>query len=162
MVGATRSSASTSTTAKEEWGRRFGMTTSSNPKTSRRTSSPTWSPSPTAAPTTPFDCTGQHHRHAPGAGSLPQGLGPKAIIIGVAEAGKEIATRPFQLVTGRVGRDPPSARPRTHRHPRIVDWYMDGKIRSIPLITHTLPSKRINEAFDLMHSGESIRSVVVF
>jgi len=87
----------------------------------------------------------------------------ESIIIGVAGAGQEIATRPFQLVTGRVWRGTAfgGARGRTDV-PRIVDWYMDGKIAIDPLITHKLPLERINEAFDLMHSGESIRSVVVF
>jgi len=87
----------------------------------------------------------------------------ESIIIGVAGAGQEIATRPFQLVTGRVWKGTAfgGARGRTDV-PRIVDWYMSGKIEIDPLITHTLPLERINEAFDLMHSGESIRSVVVF
>jgi S-(hydroxymethyl)glutathione dehydrogenase/alcohol dehydrogenase len=87
----------------------------------------------------------------------------ESIIIGVAGAGQEIATRPFQLVTGRVWRGTAfgGARGRTDV-PRIVDWYMDKKIEIDPLITHTLPLKRINEAFDLMHRGESIRSVVVY
>jgi S-(hydroxymethyl)glutathione dehydrogenase/alcohol dehydrogenase len=81
----------------------------------------------------------------------------------VAEAGKEIATRPFQLVTGRVWRGSAvgGARGRTDV-PRIVDWYMDGKIEIDPMITHVLPLERINEAFDLMHRGESIRSVIVY
>jgi S-(hydroxymethyl)glutathione dehydrogenase / alcohol dehydrogenase len=87
----------------------------------------------------------------------------ESVIIGVAGAGQEIATRPFQLVTGRVWRGTAfgGARGRTDV-PRIVDWYMDGKIEIDPLITHTLPLERINEAFDLMHRGESIRSVVVY
>jgi S-(hydroxymethyl)glutathione dehydrogenase / alcohol dehydrogenase len=87
----------------------------------------------------------------------------ESVIIGVAGAGQEIATRPFQLVTGRVWRGTAfgGARGRTDV-PRIVDWYMDGKIAIDPLITHTLPLERINDAFDLMHRGESIRSVVVF
>jgi len=87
----------------------------------------------------------------------------ESIIIGVAGAGQEIATRPFQLVTGRVWRGTAfgGARGRTDV-PRIVDWYMEGKIAIDPLITHKLPLERINEAFDLMHSGESIRSVVTF
>ncbi len=87
----------------------------------------------------------------------------ESIIIGVAGAGQEIATRPFQLVTGRVWRGTAfgGARGRTDV-PRIVDWYMEGKIEIDPLITHMLPLERINEAFDLMHRGESIRSVVVY
>ena len=87
----------------------------------------------------------------------------ESIIIGVAGAGQEIATRPFQLVTGRVWRGTAfgGARGRTDV-PRIVDWYMDGKINIDDLITHRMPLDDINQAFDLMHAGGSIRSVVVF
>jgi S-(hydroxymethyl)glutathione dehydrogenase/alcohol dehydrogenase len=86
-----------------------------------------------------------------------------SVIIGVAGAGQEIATRPFQLVTGRVWKGSAfgGARGRTDV-PKIVDWYMEGKINIDDLITHTMPLKQINEAFDLMHAGKSIRSVVVF
>jgi S-(hydroxymethyl)glutathione dehydrogenase/alcohol dehydrogenase len=84
-------------------------------------------------------------------------------IIGVAGAGQEIATRPFQLVTGRVWKGSAfgGARGRTDV-PKIVDWYMDGKINIDDLITHVMPLEKINEAFDLMHEGKSIRSVVTF
>ena len=84
-------------------------------------------------------------------------------IIGVAGAGQEISTRPFQLVTGRVWKGTAfgGVKGRT-QVPKIVDWYMDGKIRIDELITHALPLERINDAFDLMHRGESIRSVVTF
>jgi S-(hydroxymethyl)glutathione dehydrogenase/alcohol dehydrogenase len=86
-----------------------------------------------------------------------------SVIIGVAGAGQEITTRPFQLVTGRVWKGTAfgGARGRSDV-PKIVDWYMRGKIEIDPLITHTLPLGRINEAFDLMHAGESIRTVVTF
>ena len=86
-----------------------------------------------------------------------------SVIIGVAGAGQEIATRPFQLVTGRtwMGTAFGGARGRTDV-PRIVDWYMEGKINIDDLITHTMPLEEINTAFDLMHAGESIRSVVNF
>jgi S-(hydroxymethyl)glutathione dehydrogenase/alcohol dehydrogenase len=86
-----------------------------------------------------------------------------SIIIGVAGAGQEISTRPFQLVTGRVWKGSAfgGARGRTDV-PKIVDWYMEGKINIDDLITHTLPLPQINEAFDLMHSGKSIRSVITF
>ena len=86
-----------------------------------------------------------------------------SVVIGVAGAGQEIATRPFQLVTGRVWKGTAfgGARGRTDV-PKIVDWYMDGKIAIDPLITHKMPLGKINDAFDLMHSGESIRSVVVY
>ena len=87
----------------------------------------------------------------------------KSIIIGVAGAGQEIATRPFQLVTGRtwMGTAFGGARGRTDV-PRIVDWYMDGKINIDDLITHVLPFEQINDGFELMRRGESIRSVVVY
>ena len=86
-----------------------------------------------------------------------------SVIIGVAGSGEEIATRPFQLVTGRVWKGTAfgGAKGRSDV-PKIVDWYMNGKIEIDPLITHTMPLEKINEAFDLMHHGESIRSVVVF
>ncbi len=86
-----------------------------------------------------------------------------SVIIGVAGAGQEISTRPFQLVTGRVWKGSAfgGARGRTDV-PKIVDWYMDGKINIDDLITHTMPLAQINEAFDLMHAGKSIRSVVTF
>jgi S-(hydroxymethyl)glutathione dehydrogenase/alcohol dehydrogenase len=86
-----------------------------------------------------------------------------SVIIGVAGAGQEIATRPFQLVTGRVWKGTAfgGARGRTDV-PRIVDWYMEGKINIDDLITHTMPLKDINKGFDLMHEGKSIRSVVIY
>ena len=86
-----------------------------------------------------------------------------SIIIGVAPAGAEISTRPFQLVTGRNWRGTAfgGAKGRTHV-PKIVDWYMDGKINIDDLITHVMPLDEINTAFDLMHEGKSIRSVVTF
>ncbi len=87
----------------------------------------------------------------------------ESIVIGVAEAGREIATRPFQLVTGRVWKGTAfgGARGRTDV-PKIVDWYMDGKINIDDLITHTMGLDDINHGFDLMHEGKSIRSVVVY
>ena len=87
----------------------------------------------------------------------------QSVIIGVAGAGEEIATRPFQLVTGRVWRGTAfgGARGRSDV-PKIVDWYMEGKINIDDLITHTMPLDEINEAFHLMHAGESIRSVVLY
>ncbi len=86
-----------------------------------------------------------------------------SVVIGVAGVGQEIRTRPFLLVTGRTWKGTAfgGARGRSDV-PRIVDWYMDGKINIDDLITHTMPLPRINEAFDLMHAGESIRSVVMF
>jgi len=86
-----------------------------------------------------------------------------SVIIGVAPAGAEISTRPFQLVTGRVWKGTAfgGASGRTDV-PKIVNWYMDGKINIDDLITHTLPLERINEGFDLMHAGKSIRTVVTY
>jgi len=85
------------------------------------------------------------------------------VIIGVAGAGEEISTRPFQLVTGRTWKGTAFGGAHSRRDvPKIVDWYMEGRINIDDLITHTMPLGRINEAFDLMHAGKSIRSVVTF
>ncbi|GAB4517585.1 MAG: S-(hydroxymethyl)glutathione dehydrogenase/class III alcohol dehydrogenase [Parvularculaceae bacterium] len=109
-----------------------------------------------------FDCTGNTDVMRQALECCHRGWG-QSIIIGVAEAGKEISTRPFQLVTGRVWKGSAfgGARGRTDT-PKIVDWYMEGKIAIDPLITHTMPLEEINRAFDLMHAGESIRSVVTY
>jgi S-(hydroxymethyl)glutathione dehydrogenase/alcohol dehydrogenase len=109
-----------------------------------------------------FECVGNVQLMRQALECCHRGWG-QSIIIGVAAAGQEIATRPFQLVTGRVWRGTAfgGARGRTDV-PRIVDWYMDRKINIDELITHVLPLERINEGFDLMARGESIRSVVVY
>ncbi len=109
-----------------------------------------------------FECIGNVDTMRQALECCHKGWG-ESIIIGVAGAGKEIATRPFQLVTGRVWRGTAfgGAKGRTDV-PRIVDWYMEGKINIDDLITHTMPLDEINKAFDLMHAGESIRSVVVY
>jgi S-(hydroxymethyl)glutathione dehydrogenase/alcohol dehydrogenase len=109
-----------------------------------------------------FDCTGNVKVMRQALECCHRGWG-QSIIIGVAEAGQEIATRPFQLVTGRVWKGSAfgGARGRTDV-PKIVDWYMDGKINIDDLITHTMPLDKINDAFDLMHEGKSIRSVVLY
>ncbi|MEM1020819.1 MAG: S-(hydroxymethyl)glutathione dehydrogenase/class III alcohol dehydrogenase [Pseudomonadota bacterium] len=109
-----------------------------------------------------FDCTGNTAVMRQALECCHRGWG-ESIIIGVAEAGMEISTRPFQLVTGRVWKGTAfgGARGRTDV-PKIVDWYMDGKINIDDLITHKMPLDEINTAFDLMHAGESIRSVVEF
>ena len=87
----------------------------------------------------------------------------QSIIIGVAGAGQEIATRPFQLVTGRVWKGTAFGGAKGRRDvPKIVDWYMDGKIDIDSLITHVMPLDEINHGFDLMHEGKSIRGVVTF
>ncbi|WP_027170961.1 S-(hydroxymethyl)glutathione dehydrogenase/class III alcohol dehydrogenase [Methylobacterium sp. 10] len=109
-----------------------------------------------------FDCTGNVHVMRQALECCHRGWG-ESIVIGVAEAGKEISTRPFQLVTGRVWKGSAfgGARGRTDV-PKIVDWYMEGKINIDDLITHTMPLEDINHGFDLMHEGKSIRSVVVY
>ena len=109
-----------------------------------------------------FECIGNVNTMRQALECCHKGWG-ESIIIGVAGAGQEIATRPFQLVTGRVWRGTAfgGARGRTDV-PRIVDWYMQGKIEIDPLITHTMPLEEINTAFDLMHEGASIRSVILF
>ncbi len=109
-----------------------------------------------------FECIGNVDTMRQALECCHKGWG-ESFIIGVAGAGQEISTRPFQLVTGRSWRGTAfgGARGRTDV-PRIVDWYMDGKIEIDPLITHTLALEEINSAFDLMHAGASIRSVVVY
>jgi S-(hydroxymethyl)glutathione dehydrogenase/alcohol dehydrogenase len=109
-----------------------------------------------------FDCTGNVTVMRQALEACHRGWG-QSIIIGVAPSGAEIATRPFQLVTGRVWKGTAfgGARGRTDV-PKIVDWYMEGKIQIDPMITHTMPLPEINKGFDLMHAGKSIRSVVLF
>ncbi|MDH3792810.1 MAG: S-(hydroxymethyl)glutathione dehydrogenase/class III alcohol dehydrogenase [Rhodospirillales bacterium] len=109
-----------------------------------------------------FECIGNVNTMRQALECCHKGWGV-SVIIGVAGAGQEIATRPFQLVTGRVWKGTAfgGARGRTDV-PQIVDWYMDGKINIDDLITHTLPLDKINDAFHLMHEGKSIRSVVVY
>ena len=109
-----------------------------------------------------FECVGNVELMRQALECCHRGWG-ESIILGVAGAGQEIRTRPFQLVTGRIWKGTAfgGARGRTDV-PKIVDWYMEGKINIDDLITHRLPIEQINEAFELMHRGESIRSVVVF
>ncbi len=109
-----------------------------------------------------FECVGNVELMRQALECCHKGWG-ESIIIGVAGSGQEISTRPFQLVTGRVWRGTAfgGAKGRTDV-PRIVDWYMDGKINIDDLITHKMPLHQINDAFDLMHAGKSIRSVVEF
>jgi len=109
-----------------------------------------------------FDATGNVGAMRSALESAHKGWG-ESVIIGVAPAGAEISTRPFQLVTGRVWRGTAfgGARGRTDV-PKIVDWYMDGKIEIDPMITHKMPLEDINKGFDLMHAGKSIRAVVEF
>jgi S-(hydroxymethyl)glutathione dehydrogenase/alcohol dehydrogenase len=109
-----------------------------------------------------FECVGNTRLMRQALECCHRGWG-KSVIIGVAGSGQEIATRPFQLVTGRhwLGTAFGGAKGRRDV-PKIVDWYMDGKIDIDSLITHTMPVEKINDAFDLMHRGQSIRSVVTF
>jgi S-(hydroxymethyl)glutathione dehydrogenase / alcohol dehydrogenase len=109
-----------------------------------------------------FECVGNPKLMRQALECCQRGWGT-SVIIGVAGAGEEIATRPFQLVTGRTWKGTAFGGARGRRDvPRIVDWYMERRINIDDLITHTLPLDRINEAFDLMHAGKSIRSVVTF
>jgi S-(hydroxymethyl)glutathione dehydrogenase/alcohol dehydrogenase len=154
--------------AKKAWGERFGMTHFVNPKEvggdlvpylvdmTKRGHDHIGGADYT------FDCTGNVAVMRQALEACHRGWG-ESIIIGVAGAGQEIATRPFQLVTGRVWRGTAfgGARGRTDV-PKIVDWYMEGKIQIDPMITHVMPLSDINKAFDLMRAGESIRSVVTF
>jgi len=109
-----------------------------------------------------FECIGNVNTMRQALECCHKGWGT-SIIIGVAPAGAEISTRPFQLVTGRNWRGTAfgGAKGRTDV-PKIVDWYMDGKINIDDLITHVMPLDEINEAFELMHAGKSIRSVITF
>jgi S-(hydroxymethyl)glutathione dehydrogenase / alcohol dehydrogenase len=154
--------------AREAWGRKFGMTHFVNPKDVGRdlvahlTNMTKRGADQIGGADYTFDATGNVDVMRTALESCHRGWG-ESIIIGVAGAGQEIKTRPFQLVTGRVWKGTAfgGARGRTDV-PKIVDWYMDGKIQIDPMITHTMPLGDINKAFDLMHKGESIRGVVVF
>ena len=148
--------------SKEEWGRRFGMTHFVNPKDVQGDLVARLVEVTGGGADYTFDCTGNINVMRTALECCHRGWG-QSIIIGVAEAGKEISTRPFQLVTGRVWRGSAfgGARGRTDT-PKMVDWYMEKKIQIDPMITHKLPLEKINEAFELMHEGKSIRSVVVY
>jgi S-(hydroxymethyl)glutathione dehydrogenase/alcohol dehydrogenase len=154
--------------AKKAWGERFGMTHFVNPKEIGGDVVPylvnmtKHGADQIGGADYTFDCTGNVSVMRQALEACHRGWG-QSIIIGVAAAGAEIATRPFQLVTGRVWKGTAfgGARGRTDV-PRIVDWYMEGKIEIDPMITHTLPLADINRGFNLMHAGESIRSVVVY
>jgi len=147
---------------KEEWGRRFGMTDFVNPKEVSGDLVAHLVALTGGGGDYTFDCTGNTDVMRTALESAHRGWGT-SVVIGVAESGKEIATRPFQLITGRVWKGTAfgGARGRTDL-PGIVDWYMAGKIEIDPMITHTLPLADINKGFDLMHEGKSIRSVVVY
>jgi S-(hydroxymethyl)glutathione dehydrogenase / alcohol dehydrogenase len=147
---------------KKPWGERFGMTHFVNPKKITGDLVAHLVDLTGGGADYTFDCTGNTSVMRQALEACHRGWG-ESVIIGVAPSGAEIATRPFQLVTGRVWRGTAfgGARGRTDT-PRIVDWYMKGLIQIDPMITHVLPLERINEAFHLMEEGTSIRSVVVY
>jgi S-(hydroxymethyl)glutathione dehydrogenase/alcohol dehydrogenase len=147
--------------SKKEWGEKFGMTHFVNPRETKDVVAHLVELTDGGADYS-FDCTGNTDVMRQALECCHRGWGT-SVIIGVAEAGKEISTRPFQLVTGRNWRGTAfgGAKGRTDV-PKIVDWYMNGKIQIDPMITHVMPLEKINDAFDLMHAGESIRSVVVY
>ena len=146
---------------RKAWGEKFGMTHFVNPKEVTDIVAHLVELTGGGADYT-FDCTGNVTVMRQALEACHRGWG-ESVVIGVAPAGAEIATRPFQLVTGRVWRGSAFGGARGSTDvPKIVDWYMDGKIQIDPMITHVLPLEDINKGFELMHSGESIRSVVVF
>jgi S-(hydroxymethyl)glutathione dehydrogenase / alcohol dehydrogenase len=144
------------------WGKRFGMTHFVNPSKVDGDLVAHLVNLTNGGGDYTFECIGNVKVMRVALEAAHKGWG-QSIIIGVAGAGQEISTRPFQLVTGRSWRGTAfgGARGRTDV-PKIVDWYMNGKIEIDPMITHTMPLGDINKAFDLMHEGKSIRSVVVF
>ena len=162
MVGANKIIGVDLNPEREALGRRFGMTHFVNPKELEGDLVPYLVDLTDGGADYSFECIGNVEVMRQALECCHRGWGV-SVIIGVAGAGQEIRTRPFQLVTGRVWKGTAfgGARGRTDV-PRIVDWYMDGKIDIDSLITHTMPLADINKAFDLMHSGESIRSVVTF
>ncbi|MEH6742494.1 S-(hydroxymethyl)glutathione dehydrogenase/class III alcohol dehydrogenase [Hyphomonas sp.] len=161
MVGADKIIGVDINNSKKEWGEKFGMTHFVNPKETQDVVAHLVELTDGGADYS-FDCTGNTDVMRQALECCHRGWGT-SIIIGVAEAGKEISTRPFQLVTGRNWRGTAfgGAKGRTDV-PKIVDWYMNGKIQIDPMITHVMKLDKINDAFDLMHAGESIRSVVVY
>ena len=148
--------------ARKELAEKFGMTHFVNPKEVKGDLVPYLVDLTKGGADYSFECIGNVDVMRQALECCHKGWG-ESIIIGVAGAGQEIKTRPFQLVTGRVWRGTAfgGARGRTDV-PKIVDWYMDGKINIDDLITHTLPFEQINEGFDLMHRGESIRGVLTY
>ena len=147
---------------KKAWGEKFGMTHFVNPRGVKGSLVEHLVALTDGGADYSFDCTGNTEVMRDALECCHRGWG-ESIIIGVAEAGKEISTRPFQLVTGRVWKGTAfgGAKGRTDV-PKIVDWYMNEKIQIDPMITHVLSLEEINKGFDLMHEGKSIRSVVVF
>ncbi len=162
MVGARRIIGVDINPAREEMARRFGMTEFVNPKDVDGDLVGHLVELTGGGADYSFECIGNVEVMRQALECCHKGWGVSTII-GVAGAGQEISTRPFQLVTGRTWKGSAfgGARGRTDV-PKIVDWYMENKIEIDPMITHKMPLERINEAFDLMHRGESIRSVVEY
>jgi len=162
MVGADKIVGVDINPAREALGRRYGMTHFVNPNTVEGDLVAHLVELTGGGADYSFECVGNVKLMRQALECCHRGWGT-SVIIGVAGAGQEISTRPFQLVTGRVWKGSAfgGARGRTDV-PRLVDWYMQGKIEIDSMITHKLPLERINEAFDLMHAGESIRTVVEF
>jgi S-(hydroxymethyl)glutathione dehydrogenase / alcohol dehydrogenase len=161
MVGADKIIGIDTNPAREAMARKFGMTHFINPKEHENVVDTIVQMTDGGADYS-FECIGNTKTMRQALECCHKGWG-NSIIIGVAEAGAEISTRPFQLVTGRVWKGSAfgGARGRTDV-PKIVDWYMEGKLNIDDLITHTMPLDKINEGFDLMKRGESIRSVVLY
>ena len=161
MVGASRIIGIDTNPAKEALGRQFGMTDFVNPRDVDDVVQHLIAMTDGGVDYS-FECIGNVQVMRQALESAHKGWG-QSCIIGVAGAGQEISTRPFQLVTGRSWRGTAfgGARGRTDV-PKIVDWYMDGRINIDDLITHSMPLEDINRAFDLMHAGESIRSVIQY
>ena len=161
MIGASRIIGIDLNPAKADLGKTFGMTDFINPSETDNVVEAICDLTNGGVDYS-FECIGNVNVMRQALECCHKGWG-ESIVIGVAGAGQEIATRPFQLVTGRVWRGSAfgGARGRTDV-PKIVEWYMDGKINIDDLITHTMPLDSINEAFSLMHEGKSIRSVVIY
>jgi S-(hydroxymethyl)glutathione dehydrogenase/alcohol dehydrogenase len=162
MAGANKIIGVDTNPAKKEWGERFGMTHFVNPKEVEGDLVPYLVSLTDGGADYSFECIGLPQTMRQALECCHKGWGV-SVVIGVAASGVELATRPFQLVTGRVwmGSAFGGVRGRTEL-PKYVDWYMDGKIELDALVTHTMPLEDINRAFDLMHHGESIRSVVLY
>lgn len=161
MIGAGRIIGIDINATREALGKKFGMTDFINPTTVDNVVDTVIQKTNGGADYS-FECIGNVKTMRQALECCHKGWG-ESIIIGVAGAGQEISTRPFQLVTGRVWRGTAfgGARGRTDV-PKIVDWYMEGRMNIDDLITHTMPLEEINNAFDLMHQGKSIRSVVIY
>lgn len=148
--------------ARKEMAERFGMTHFVNPSELDGDLVPYLVDLTDGGADYSFECIGNVNTMRQALECAHRGWG-ESIIVGVAGAGQEISTRPFQLVTGRVWKGTAFGGAKSRRDvPKIVDWYMDSKIEIDPMITHTMPLDQINDAFDLMHKGESIRSVITF